>query len=496
MTISTLNSSNTFFGNGATTVFVCNYVPDSAADIQVVLTDSNGQQTTIPQSAYLVAINPILPGSLWATSFTVTYPISGSPLPSGSSLTISRVLPLTQEADISNQGNQYPTVTEQALDTLEMQIQQVSARTGQIRGTWLTTTLYNFGDIVIDGVNGADTGNLYANAIPGISGVWADDLANGNWSLALNVQSIVNALPSIGNNQVFGNITGGGTPVGVGVSALLDSALGSAQGDILYRSASGWSVLPPGTSGQVLSTQGAAANPQWVAGGGGSGSVTNVATGAGLIGGPITTTGTVALATVADKSLLANISGGTLAPSATTLSALLDNILGNTQGSVIYRGGTLWSVLPPGTNGQVLQTQGAGANPIWANQSSGATLSWTPTLNFGGSSAGITYVTQVGSYIQIGKFVIAQFWLGLTSKGSASGAATVTGIPVVAAGPGNATVIITGYQNMNGPGSFAPAIAGSTIYVTYAGATGQFNITDANFNNNTLFQGSAIYIAA
>ncbi len=49
--------------------------------------------------------------------------------------------------------------------------------------------------------------------------------------------------------------------------------------------------------------------------------VSNVATGAGLAGGPITTTGTISLATIADKSVLANTSGGTAAPSATTLTA-------------------------------------------------------------------------------------------------------------------------------------------------------------------------------
>lgn len=36
-----------------------------------------------------------------------------------------------------------------------------------------------------------------------------------------------------------------------------------AQGDVLYRNASGWVRLGAGTSGQFLQTQGAAANPQW-----------------------------------------------------------------------------------------------------------------------------------------------------------------------------------------------------------------------------------------
>lgn len=44
----------------------------------------------------------------------------------------------------------------------------------------------------------------------------------------------------------------------------------TTQGDILYRSASGLARLGPGTSGQVLRTQGAGANPQWADAGGGA----------------------------------------------------------------------------------------------------------------------------------------------------------------------------------------------------------------------------------
>lgn len=46
------------------------------------------------------------------------------------------------------------------------------------------------------------------------------------------------------------------------LSNILD-ALGSSQGDVLYRGASGWSVLAPGTSGYALVTGGAGANPSW-----------------------------------------------------------------------------------------------------------------------------------------------------------------------------------------------------------------------------------------
>lgn len=374
MTVTVLNNQNTFYADGSNTVFDFNFSAVSANDLQVVLTNSLGAQTTLSPASYLIALNPAAPGSLWSVGGVLSYPLSGPPLASGNSLTITRIIPLQQTTEISNQGDFYPTVVEQALDILLMQIQQINARTGQLRGTWLTNTLYNFGDIVTDGANGANTGNLYVCAIANTSGVWATDKANGYWSLELNVQSIVNSLPQIANNQVFGNISGTtNTPTGIGVSALLDSVFGGTQGGVLYRGGSLWTLLIPGANGQVLTSQGASANPQWTSIAG-SGSVTNVGTNAGLTGGPITSTGTIGLATVANNSLLANVSGGTAAPSATTLSSLLDSVLGNTQGAIIYRGGTTWNELAPGTNGQVLTTQGAAANPHWASSGGAGTL--------------------------------------------------------------------------------------------------------------------------
>ena len=47
------------------------------------------------------------------------------------------------------------------------------------------------------------------------------------------------------------------------LSEVLDFVGSAAQGDILYRGASGWERLGAGTSGRFLRTNGAAANPSW-----------------------------------------------------------------------------------------------------------------------------------------------------------------------------------------------------------------------------------------
>lgn len=97
------------------------------------------------------------------------------------------------------------------------------------------------------------------------------------------------------------------------------------------------------------------------------GATVTLTAGAGLTGGGnLGSNLSLAFAQVADSSILANITGGSAVPSANTLSNILDHILGTAQGSIIYRSGTGWTLLGPGTNGQFFQTAGAGANPLWA----------------------------------------------------------------------------------------------------------------------------------
>lgn len=69
--------------------------------------------------------------------------------------------------------------------------------------------------------------------------------------------------------QIAAYNSSGSTLSGETPSAMLDSSFGSSQGSILYRGATGWVALTPGTPGQLLSTGGSASNPSWtsVAGG-------------------------------------------------------------------------------------------------------------------------------------------------------------------------------------------------------------------------------------
>jgi len=63
-----------------------------------------------------------------------------------------------------------------------------------------------------------------------------------------------------------------------------------------------------------------------------------------------------------------------------SLSTTLDSI-SSTQGSILYRNATTWVALGPGTSGQFLSTNGAGANPSWAAVGSIPSLTQTEFIS-------------------------------------------------------------------------------------------------------------------
>ena len=72
------------------------------------------------------------------------------------------------------------------------------------------------------------------------------------------------------------------------------------------------------------------------------------------------------------------------------LPKFLNSVLRAPRGSILYRGKDGWVQLPPGTAGQVLTSNGAGADPSWTNASGGlwgAQLSATPTQSGTGFNA-------------------------------------------------------------------------------------------------------------
>jgi hypothetical protein len=162
------------------------------------------------------------------------------------------------------------------------------------------------------------------------------------------------------------------------------------------------------------------------------GTVTSVGTGSGLTGGPITSSGTISLAEIAGPGFLANSSNSFAVPIATTLTSMLDAVLGANQGAVIYRAALNWVELLPGSSGQFLQTAGASANPLWA--------SVLPTLLTG-------YTTGTNTPISATNSILTAFE-NLQAQISATVGSAITSLTgdVTATGPGPAVATVTAFQ--------------------------------------------------
>lgn len=130
MTISsTTRKAGPFDGNGVTTSFPFTFKVFSTGDITVVRTMPSGiEETLVLDSDYSVTLNgdqDANPGG------TITYPISGDPLPDGWRLTAVGDLDNLQPTDITNGGGFYPQVIENALDRVTMLIQQLEEELGR-----------------------------------------------------------------------------------------------------------------------------------------------------------------------------------------------------------------------------------------------------------------------------------------------------------------------------------------------------------------------------
>jgi hypothetical protein len=123
---------------------------------------------------------------------------------------------------------------------------------------------------------------------------------------------------------------------------------------------------------------------------------------------------------------------------------------------------------------------------------------WTMGLSFGGGTTGITYTVNTGRYIRIGKSVTVTGFLLLSSKGSSTGAAVLTGLPfTIGAGNPSQSVAAIRIANTTFIGQYQAVSSIGTTNIDLGvdnGATGTpGNLVDTNFANNSLIQLSYTY---
>lgn len=124
-----------------------------------------------------------------------------------------------------------------------------------------------------------DASLVYVDATPLLSraaltgDVTASQGSNAT-TIAANAVTYAKMQDVSATSRVIGRKTSGaGDPEELTMSEVLDFVGSAAQGDILYRNASAWVRLGAGTSGQLLKTNGAGANPSWATASAGSGTL-------------------------------------------------------------------------------------------------------------------------------------------------------------------------------------------------------------------------------
>jgi hypothetical protein len=123
---------------------------------------------------------------------------------------------------------------------------------------------------------------------------------------------------------------------------------------------------------------------------------------------------------------------------------------------------------------------------------------WTMGVSFGGASVGVTYAANAGTYTKIGRKVTVNGYLQLSSKGSSTGTAELTGLPfTIGAGTGNyssaafsnvASVTFTAYPSIRADVS---TTKGTFLDTSVLGVLTSMN--DVNFSNSSTFIVSITY---
>lgn len=174
----------------------------------------------------------------------------------------------------------------------------------------------------------------------------------------------------------------------------------------------------------------------------------------------------------------------------------ISNSLLTTRGDIITRGASAPQRLALGAAKTVLRSDGTDAlfaQLAMADLSDYSPVtSWTPALSFGGAAVGLTYSSRSGSYVKIGNFIYAIFDIRLSAKGSSTGNAAISGLPVNIATI-NGQGIITYYSGMatiSGAFMLSGSVGGTILdQVNIGGASAVAAATHSNFTNSTIIVG-------
>jgi len=242
-----------YTGNSSTTVFTYGFKIFSKSDIYVGIIDNSVSPATITQLTVDTDFTVTGVGS--NAGGTVTYPITGTPLPSTKQIVIKPSLEYTQELVLANQSDK---PIELALDKLSVQIKQVAEELN--RAAKLTDATEDSPETLLTAIYNASANATTASAAASAAAASASSAATSasnaqSWAASVNLPSVAGqALKALrvnagGTAYELYTVAGGGTGVlkdmNIG-DGLENDGAGNLRvklnGSQLARSAAGMSI--------------------------------------------------------------------------------------------------------------------------------------------------------------------------------------------------------------------------------------------------------------
>lgn len=203
-------------GNDVTTNWPYSFAVQQAADLRVVIADSNGVETELVlDTDFSIGAGETFP----RIGGSIDYPISGSPLASGSTITILRALDYKQAFDFTNQGTTWPEVVESMADKLTMMIQQTQEEVDR--------------SVKVNASSSADPATLIANAAANAAAAAASEAA------AAASASAASASASAASGSASGASTSAGNAATSATAASNSATSASTSASNAATSASG-----------------------------------------------------------------------------------------------------------------------------------------------------------------------------------------------------------------------------------------------------------------